>query len=123
MKRILTLYFTYKPIRTGFEPDQYIPFTTAVVEQDDHAEYEYTKQWLSGIMHERLKIDADISSFVITETMETDEETANRENVYSGFVENNTKSLKQPEGTVIQVDFRKEKEEDLKDGPDSTEDN
>ena len=123
MKRILTLYFTYKPIRTGFEPDQYIPFTTAVVEQDDHAEYEYTKQWLSGIMHERLKVDADISSFVITETMETDEETAHRENVYNGFVERNTKEFKQPEGTVIQVDFRKEKEEDPKDGPDSTEDN
>jgi len=108
---------------TGYEPDQYIPFTTTVVDQDDHEEYEYTKQWLSGIMHERLKVDKDISSFVITETMETDEETANRENVYSGFVENNTKHLKQPEGTVIQVDFRKDKEEDPKDGPYSTEDN
>ncbi len=123
MKRILTLYFTYKPIRTGFEPDQYIPFTTAVVEQDDHEEYEYTKQWLSGIMHERLGVDADISSFVITETMETDEETADRENIYSGFVENNTKEFKQPEGTVIQVDFRKDKEEDPEDGPNNTEDN
>jgi hypothetical protein len=123
MKRILSLYFTYKPIRTGFEPDQYIPFTTAVVDQGDEAEYEYTKKWISDILHERLKLDADISSFVITETIETDKETADRENIYSGFVDNNTKHLKQPEGTVIQVDFSKKKEEDPTDGPDSTEDN
>tara|TARA_B100000809_G_scaffold227335_1_gene239627 strand:+ start:250 stop:621 length:372 start_codon:yes stop_codon:yes gene_type:complete len=123
MKRILTLYFTYKPIRTGFEPDQYIPFTTTVLEDGDEAEYEYTKKWISNILHERLKLDADISSFVITETVETDEEAGQREDIYGGFVEHNAKHLKQPEGTVIQVDFSKKTEEDSKDGPDSTKDN
>ena len=110
-------------MRTGFEPDQFIPFTTTVVEDDDEAEFEYTKKWLSNILHERLKLDADISSFVITETMETDEEAEQREDVYGGLIEHNVKHLKQPEGKVIQVDFSRKKDEDPTDGPDSTEDN
>ena len=108
---------------TGYEPDQFIPFTTTVVEDDDEAEFEYTKKWLSNILHERLKLDKDISSFVITETMETDEEAEQREDVYGGLIEHNAKHLKQPEGKVIQVDFSRKKDEDPTDGPDSTEDN
>ena len=123
MKKVLTLYFTYKPTRTGYEPDQYIPFTTTVLEDGDEAEFEYTKKWLSNILHERLKIDADISSFVITETMETEEEAVQREDIYGELVEHNAIHLKQPEGKVIQVDFSRKKDEDPTDGPDSTKDN
>ena len=114
MKRILTLYFTYKGL-SGFEIDQYVPFTTAVV--DDDAEYEFTQQWLANILDARLKCDQDISSFVITETEETEEEAAKQTENLSVFVEHQKKIIPKPEGNIVTIDFGK------KDGPDNTKDN
>ena len=114
MKRILTLYFTYKGL-SGFEIDQYVPFTPAVV--DDDAEYEFTQQWLANILDARLKCDQDISSFVITETEETEEEADKQTENLSAFVEHQKKVIPKPEGNIVTIDFGK------KDGPDNTKDN
>lgn len=114
MKRILTLYFTYKGL-SGFEVDQYVPFTTAVVNDDE--EYERTQNWLATILDARLKCDQDISSFVITEMEETEEETAKQEESLGAFIETKKKTIPKPEGNIVTVDFGK------KDGPDNTKDN
>jgi len=115
MKRILTLYFTYK----GFSDssNEYVPFTTTVIDGNDENEYLFTQKWLANILDARLKCDSDISSFVITETEETDEETEKLEEQYAEHVGQNTVNIPQPKGNVITLDFGK------KDGPNDTKDN
>jgi len=102
MKTIITLYFTYKP-SSGFDIDEYIPFTTVVLDQADKDEYEYSQKWLSNILDARLKADPDIASFVIIETEEEDE----------GSLIDTSKQIKskvtrkKPKGNVVSLDFTK----------------
>lgn len=102
MKTIITLYFTYKP-SSGFDIDEYIPFTTVVLDEADKTEYEYSQKWLSNILDSRLKTDPDIASFVIIETEEEDE---------SGLIDTTTQikskvTKKKPKGNVVSFDFTK----------------
>lgn len=105
MKTIITLYFTYKP-SSGFDVDEYVPFTTVVLDQADQDEYEYSQKWLTNILDSRLKTDPDIASFVIIETEEEDED-----NLIDTTQQIKSKiNKKKPAGNVVSLDFGKKDE-------------